>query len=457
MDFFTHRMKQGPFGSLYDEAGLPGEIRKSLNYIFIGNLFGNICGQITGSGTPAMVGLASSLGANDLAFGIIAAVMQAAALMQLPFSILVNRTHKRKKYMMTLGVASRAIFLVFGFIPMILPMNPSWLRLYSLIFLLGISSCMGAVINVCWFPWFSDLSPVSIRSRWLSQRDMIMAGINVLVGLGTARILDTLPPESRYIVIFLLGGAAGVMDMVCFAFCREVYTAPPKRLHIREVMKDLVRNKPFVRFLLMWTAWCFTANMGGVYMTPYSMNVMGLTATDIVLFATIASAVSTILVIRQWGKVMFRFGCRTVMAVTCVAASLTPLFYLFSSPHNIWPTLLHNFLGAAFWCGSTLAATSMQLSASPDDTRPTYVAVFSLVTALFGATLGSLSGGAVLHFMESRNLFTGAFDRYKMLFLMEVVLRLGFVLLLVPRLENDRDKTVKDFFLSLIPKRTSNS
>lgn len=442
---------RSPFTNLYDEAGLTPEFRRSLNFIFLGNLCGTICGIICTSGSTAMVGLASSLGAGDLAFGIMAALMQASALMQIPFSMLVNKTHKRKKYLLTYGLICRALWLVFGLIPVFIPANPSWLRLYSLIFLLGASSFLGAAINVCWFPWFSDLAPISIRGRWLSIRDTVISVISVGMGLVIAWLLDTLPAETRYIIIFLIGGAFGMMDMISFGFCKEVYSAPPQKLHIKKVMADMFRDKPFVHFLIMWTAWCFTANMGGVYMTPYVMQVMGLSAMQIMIFATIAASVATVLCIRRWGRAMDKYGCKSVMLVTCIVASLTPAFYVFQTPGSIWPTLLHNFIGAAFWCGANLAANSMQLSSSPDDLRPTYIAVFSCVTALIGGTLGSLVGGSILEFCESHALFTGWFDRYKALFVLEVILRLGFVLLFVPKLSNDKDGTAGDLVQGMLP------
>ena len=190
-----------PLTLLYDEARLPAKIRRSLSLILLGNIFGNLFGIICGGGTTAMIGLANEMHAGDLAFGIINGIPQAAALLQIPFSLLVNRTHKRKKYMMTLGVFSRALWLIFGLIPLIVPADPAWLPLWTLIFLLGISSCCSAVINVCWLPWFSDLAPIGIRGRWFSIRDMLASGCNLIFGLISARLLDTLPPENKYIII----------------------------------------------------------------------------------------------------------------------------------------------------------------------------------------------------------------------------------------------------------------
>ena len=99
-----HRIGSGerhPLRALYNEAGLPQDIRRSLNFILFGNLCGNLWGIICGGGTTAMVGLATSLGADDFTFAVLNAIPQIAALTQIPFSMRVNRTHKRKKFLLT--------------------------------------------------------------------------------------------------------------------------------------------------------------------------------------------------------------------------------------------------------------------------------------------------------------------------------------------------------------------
>ena len=445
--WFSH----SPLALLYAEAGLPQAIRRSLTLILLGNICGNLHGIICGGGTTAMIGLANQLQAGDLAFGILNGIPQAAALLQIPFSLLVNRTHRRKKYMMTLGLFSRALWLLFGLIPLIVPANPSWLPLWSLIFLLGISACCSAVINVCWFPWFSDLAPATIRGRWLSIRDMIIAVCNLGFGLLVARLLDTLPPDRRYIIIFLMGGAIGMLDMICFGFCEEVYSAPARKLRLGGMIREVFQNRPFLRLVIMWTAWCFASNLCGPYLARYSVNDMGLSFTQMMIFSTAASSIATVLVMSQWGRALDRFGCRSVMMVATLATSLTDVFYLFSVPGSVWPVLLRNFFGAMFWSGCNLAANSMQLSASPDETRPSYIAVFACITSLAGVTLGTLTGGSLLEGWQNAGLFTGALDRMKVLVILSAALRLAVALFLVPPMENDRDGTPRQLAASLLP------
>jgi hypothetical protein len=131
-------------------------------------------------------------------------------------------------------------------------------------------------------------------------------------------------------------------------------------------------------------------------------------------------------------------------------ASLTPLFYLFSTYGNIWPTLLHNLLGAAFWCGANLAATSSQLY-TPDDKRPSYVAFFSCFTSLFGSFLGILAGGAILEGISQSSILSAIIqDRYKFMIALSVILRISAVLILIPMMDNTREHTVNDMFRAFL-------
>ena len=293
-------------------------------------------------------------------------------------------------------------------------------------------------------PLVSDLAPITIRGRWLSIRDTLLAAVSLGFGLLVAHLLDTLPVENRYLIIFLIGGTLGILDMVCFGFCKEVYKTPPQKLHLRSVLSGMKSQRAFLRLTVMWTAWCFTSNLCAPYLSRYSVNEMGLSFLQMMLFSTAASSFITILIMPRWGIALDRFGCRSVMLVAGIAASLTDGFYLFSTPGNIWPVLLRNFVGAMFWCGSNLAATSMQLSTSPDDARPSYIAVFACVTSLLGTALGTLAGGGLMEAMQ-----TAPIDRTKALIGISMVLRFSVAALLVPRLENDRDGTPRQLMQSL--------
>ena len=223
------------------------------------------------------------------------------------------------------------------------------------------------------------------------------------------------------------------------------------------MLKTIFRNRPFVRLVIMWTAWCFSSNLCGPYLGRYSVNDMGLSFMQMMIFGTAASSVAAILVMQRWGRALNEYGCRSVMLVAAFLAGIMDAFYLFSSPGSVWPVLLRNFFGAMCWSGSNLAANSMQLSATPDEGRPSYIAVFACVTSLIGVALGTMCGGALLESWESAGWFaSGGLDRLKMLVLLSVVLRILVAVFLVPPLENDREGTPRQLISAILhPRRRS--
>ena len=447
------RRGPGPLALLYDEAQLPNDIRRGLNWILAGNTFGTMHGIICGGGTTALVGLAAALGAGDTVFGLMVIIPQIAAILQLPFSMLVNHTRKRKFYLLTYGLLSRMVWLFMGFLPLVSRGPGDQAPIWLMAILLALSSAGNSLITVVWFPWFSDMAPIRIRGRWLSLRDTILSVASLLFGFAVAYLLDVLPQSSKYIVVFLVGGLLGCLDMLSFSFSPEVWASEPKKINLVGTVREVLENKRFMKMVIMWTAWCFTANMSGAYLTPYAMNVMGLSFMQITIFGTVAASLATVLAVPRWGAALDQFGARNVMLVGCIGASLTPLFYLLSTPGNIWPTFLHNAVGALFWSAANLACNGMQLAYSPDDTRPTYIAVYTCIAAIIGTALGTASGSWMLEVCRTRGWFEGYFDRYKMLVLVSVVLRFGFTILLVPRMDDDGKGTVKDMLRSFRPKR----
>lgn len=435
-------LTRSPFTRLYEEQRLAHDIRRSLGAIIVANLFGNLW-SITITG-PALAGYAGALGANALEFGVLSGIPSAVMLLQIPLAALVSRKHKRKKYLLTYGLFSRMMWIIVGLVPYFMPLSPAWLRLWSVIFLVGISSCGLALINVTWFPWLADLLPMGIRGRWFSLRDAINAITGVLIGLLTAYLLDTIPGFAGYSLVFIIGGVLGMLDMASFALVKEVYPQQPVKVRFGRVIGQIFRDKPFLTLSLFWMAWCFTANISGPYINRYVLEDMGLSFTQLTVCGQIAAALTAFLVIPRWGRLLDRYGSKPVLWVSCIIASLTPVFFCFSVPGNVLPTLLHNIIGAAFWSAANLTVTSMQLSHSPDDLRPSYIAVFSCMASLGGVFLGTLFGGVMIEGIRAmtaaRSLsFLGmALDPYKITFFFSVISRLAIVLIFIPKMDNEK-------------------
>ncbi|MBE5759470.1 MAG: MFS transporter [Clostridiales bacterium] len=435
-----------PFTALYDEENLPQKIRRSIMMMIFGNLFGNLWSTITSSG-PALTGLAAELGANDFIYGVLTAIPCVGTLMQIPAALLVSKTHKRKKYMLLYGTISRAVWLIIGLVPYFVPMDPSWLRIWSLIFLVGINSVFGSFINVCWTPWMADLVPIGIRGRWLAVRDRIISVISLTVGIGTAYILDIIPGYKGYAIVLGIGSIFGIADMLSFIGVENVPMKTDASAKISDVFKKIFDNKPFVKFMIFWTIWCFTSNLSGSFYTRYALGDMALSNTEVTLAGNVASSIITMLIVPFWGRKLDFYGHKPIFWFAGLISAVTPLIWLMASPGSMWVMLLYNLVANAFLCAVNLASQTSLLSYATDDQRPNYIAIYSCFTSLLGSFLGTLTGGAVLQTMQDSFIANNiALDHYKIIFVVSAVLRLVVILIFVPRITNNREFEMTDLW-----------
>ncbi len=447
---YLKRIFHSPFFHLYDEARLLPEIRKGLRFVILGNLCGNLFGTITTGAT--LTGYAGMLGANDFVFGVLTAMPFLGTIAQLPAAYIVSKTQKRKEYLLIYGITARLLWVIIGLVPLIIPEALPSLRLWSVIFLVGISSISSSFINVSFTSWLADLLPIRIRGRWLSGRDRIISVVGISIGLATAQILDSVSGFTGYVVVLVVGGIFGLIDM---AFISKVPDVPIKKrpdIKFFGVLKSFFADKPFFRFTVFWTLWCFTANFAGPYINRYALGPLGLSFMQVTLYGQVAAALVTILLISKWGRVIDRYGSKPALWVSCLATSLVPGIMVFSQPGSFWSFLLYNAVGAAFWIASNLAAHNLLLSLSPPDQRPSYIAIFTCFNSIAGSFLGILLGGAFLEWMP--DIFAaGAFwDKYKVVFTIGVCTRLAATLVCMPGISNDSEASLddmkSDFFLA---------
>ena len=442
-----------PFLPLYQEAGILPDIRRSIGFMILANLFGTFWGTIAGG--SALTGLAGALGANDFVFGVLVAIPLFGTLLQIPAALLVSRTKKRKIYMMTFGVVSRALWLLVGLVPFLIPNQPDWLRIWTLIFLIGISSFSGSFINIVFTPWMADLVPIGILGRWLSLRDKLLNILSVAFGLLVARLLDVLPGYTGYAVVFVMCGVFGILDMVCFLGVKEVPMHTESNVKIRAVFQGMFRDKPFFRILLFWTFWSFTANVAGPYFIRYALGPLELSFLEVTLSSQVTGAVFAVLTLSQWGRLIDQYGSKPVLWATCFIAAVNPVVWLFSSVGSPLSLFLFNAIGGVVWGASNLAVMGILLRVSPDSQRPTYVAVFTAITSIAGAFLGVLTGGAILQGIQDTaaahggKLFGIVPNHYLIVFMLSVFLRLATLYLFLPQMENEKPFTFRQMVTDL--------
>lgn len=433
-----------PMGALYREGGISGTRIKSLRYLMLGTVLGTLFTSVTSGGTM-LTGYFTALGGSAFAFGILSAIPFLAVVVQIPASILISRTGARKKYRIKYGIIARAIWILIGLIPLLIPMHPVWLRICGLCVFRGLAAGCEAFPETTYGPWLADLVPQNIRGRWLSIRDIICNVAGISIGVVQVFLLERMPGLTGYTVIFVAGGLIGIADMLCSLRIEDVPMATEAASNLSGTAKQVFRDKPFVQFMLFWTFWLFTAYLANPYTNFYALQKLGLSMSATTIYGQVIPAIISVVVSPFWGYLIDKLGNKRVMFLSCTFAALAPVILVFSEEGQSLAFFLYNLFGSMVWSVPFLVALNMMLCNSPHDDRTSYVAIFHCFTELLGSFLGVLFGGSLIEFL-SYGLQKWSFardsvlaDEYKLLFLLSALLRIAATLLIVPRLRDRKE------------------
>ncbi|MBT8331371.1 MAG: hypothetical protein KJP06_03485, partial [Deltaproteobacteria bacterium] len=125
------------------------------------------------------------MGMSEFAIGLMAAMPYAATLFQLPASIIITRTGRRKGITIFNAAGGRLTWLLILAVAL-LPLGSSTVKITLVLILIFLSHAFVSTSYVAWFSWTSDLVPDRLLGRFFGTRNMItgIAGMVTIVGFG---------------------------------------------------------------------------------------------------------------------------------------------------------------------------------------------------------------------------------------------------------------------------------
>lgn len=428
----TVKLNFHPLKTLYDQNAIHDKaLRRDLSLFIYSVSAGTVFFAIS-TGTP-FTGLAVALGANDLFYSLLFAIPISTSVLQFFASWLMERTRQRKVIFIISGLIQRSLWIPVALVPLFVPMGDGQLRLWAIIGLTTLSSLAGSFMNVTFFSWLGDVVPLRMRGRYLGVRSSISTVLGLLSAFAASLVLDAISGLQGYVIVFGVGALFGITDIATFFWIRDPGMVPSDT-HYGKALKAALHERPFLIYLLFWTAWIFTWNLSGPFFTKYCLDHLRLNLTITTLAGQVAGGLMTFLFIQRWGHLLDSHGFRWVLLRSGLVGCLTSLVWLFAAPGQFWPLLVFSLLNGVFVCGVDVTSVQMLVSVTPQQNRSIYIAIYMVVTSVLGSSLGYLCGGALLDWMgDLRFQALGiAFDRYKVLFTGASVLRLGVILALLP-------------------------
>jgi MFS family permease len=462
--------------SLADARAFPirGQLlRTSLRYTLLAWIPGAFWQGVTGS--TAMTPFGQFLGANDFLFALITAAPNIGAVLMIPGALLVERLGRRKKFFISTVTPHRALYIVIGLLPWILP--PAYATAALLAFLIFLSMGLNSFGGQAWVNWMADLVPPRVRGKYFARRSRmgvaVISAATVLTGVildqadhpAMARWLSSLTAHTvlpRLIIIisavFMLAGAVGMLDILSFIKVAEPPMRPASRQPWRERLVGPMRDTQFRRYVVYWsfswgaTNWCTWFWM--LYLQDFltrqhraAAQVGGKPWWGDALFLTSAVILPVSFMIGQflgypvWGRAVDRFGRKPVFLVSSTLHTLSWLSWIFLSPAMLPWMLPIQIAGGLAGGGMDIASFNMMLQFNRKG-GPNYQAVgsvvFSLVAGLAALAAGALStalAGWTWTFAPG-TAWEHTFNHYVILILIGAAIKYAGDLLVLPRLHD---------------------
>lgn len=314
-----------------------GPIRRFLRISAAEGALTQAANSLSGPGSVFLTKFALFLGAGPVHFGLLAAMGQLSQLFQ-PLGLRLTRNApSRRRVILALLYPARALLLLLLPLPFLLPHRAA---LWAFLGLFLLSASLQAVALNAWTAWVSDTVPLRFRGRFFSVRSQFALVAALIAGFGLSLVLDLFEPRLRilaslrehlggdqgpfaadnlvwgFVVTFLLAAAAGFAANLVLSRQPERPKAPEPEPFLLSLRRPLA-DPNFRRLLLYGLWWMAAVGIGAPFWQPFMMEKLRMSLAEMQLYGLV-SVVSSLLVLRLWGRVVDGFGNRTAMRLSLI-------------------------------------------------------------------------------------------------------------------------------------------
>jgi MFS family permease len=361
-------------------------------------------------------------------------------------SYFLENTGNRKRIFLIFGITHRLLYIPIALIPLFVPLSHKVIIIWAVTILITLSSAGSSVVSVCFLSWMGALVPSGLRGRFFSKRTMIFTASGAVVGILVGIFLGNAPSFGKFAVVFIIAALFGFVDVFLFIWVKDPeMVIPNERISFFKLFKEPFKNNGYLKFIIFVSIWNFGVNFAGPFFNVYMLEYLKMSYFFMFLFTQIASNLSTIFVIRFWGKMVDRYGNKPVMTICCSCIIALPVFWCFTTSQNFYMVLILSLLGGLFWPGYDMTATNLSIWLAPEKNRSIYIANYALVTSVIGIAIAIICGGAfmeisrpVISHLSIPFVMGQKLTNFHVLFILSGLIRLCAVYFLLPRV-NEKD------------------
>jgi MFS family permease len=378
-----------------------------------------------------LIGYMLHVGASPAEIALVGSVPLLAQVASPAAAWMAAMLGRRKALIVALALVSRLLWVLAAALPA-LPV-PSELRPTFIVGVVLVASIFLAGNGTLWAAWMGDVVPERQRGRYFGFRTGLTGVVGMLASLAAGQWLDRVAAPLSFQVVLVVAVVTALVGVWIYTLQYDPPTVS-QRLRWRQVLSVPLADPGFRRFLTFAVFWTFVVFLAAPFVFPYFLDELGLTFTQVAIWATIAST-TTLFTSVVWGRLADRVGNKAVLAIgTFLAGIALPSNWILAGITGnvgfIWASAVFDALA---WGAIGPAIFNLALVSAPQANRVVYIAMYSFATGIAGFVGGVLAAPLLLGFRTIEGPIGGIdVSAYYMLFALSGVLR-AFAWLLLRR------------------------
>ncbi|MGC9468288.1 MAG: MFS transporter [Anaerolineae bacterium] len=346
------------------------------------------------------------LGASELQTSLVTSLPAIVmVLASIPAGRLVQRQRNLVRFTNWVRVFHRGAILLVALLPFFTQRHLIGL----IIAIWTVKAISNVLLESSWMAVVAEIIPAHRRAQVNGMRwtivSIVTAGAVAIFGY----MLDRLPFPLNYQIVFLVSFVGGSLGMVFWGKLRTADQARPEpnarptrnlRQQIRAYWRSL-RVPAFVRYELTTAVFRLGFNMPTALYSIYWIRELKASDLWIGWHAT-ANQLALILGYAVWGKIISRKGYSGPLLICTLGMGLYPLLNTLI-PSQVWLPVI-SIVQGFFITGVNLAFFDTLLGVCPEDRRPSFIAVNTML-ASFAIFIAPLLGSFVARLTNLRAVF----------------------------------------------------
>ena len=370
---------------------------------------------------PAFIFYLTDLGLDKARIGVLLSFIPFAGIVAPLAASAVGRFGLKRTFVSFWGLRKVAFTFIL-FVPFILHQFGSDAAFALVAGVIITFSLCRAIAETGFYPWLQELIPNSIRGKFNALNGIVATLVGMVTTAVASYVVDHAQGVERFTILFIVGLAAGIIAVVCYAMLPGGAPVQVDSDHTSRAdeMRHALHNRNFTQFLLTLALITLGGSIGSSFIALYANEQIGLSSGNVVLL-TIGASIGALISSYPLGWATDRYGSRPVMVIGLAASLIGPIGWLIMprhSPLGLVFAMLLSFLGTL--AGTAWGAGSgryLFVNAVPIDKKTGYMAVWYAWNAIIGGC-GPLIAGGLLHVLANMNsnLLGFTIDAYTPLF-----------------------------------------